>query len=327
MKNLALILGLTVLNTGIHSQENTVDKLKKFTLHLNPWNGEFYGINSTSGWGWKTEFFFKKALTIDFSYRNARYMDQSKNALPVNPAFAAEEGFKKYVGIEPMLTFHVRKKQVTKNLKVRLNMTSAVSGNYKITTETYKYVEGEVLTISGIRLGVSSVSTSYILNNSNMSNFNVNYSPLTGGYNYKTETFTPGMLIDSVAMTGGYAKFNSTSLALGFSRKKITNTVIGDSKYGKKGNNFTTCVYGDFFIGGGNLDMVVTSKNNRLDLTNQLKENGGWRLGFSYKKTNAYGVSYSAEMGNRAGFKGPKMARFYMQATVGFSLITPWKRK
>jgi hypothetical protein len=323
MKKLAFILVITSVSTFIHSQKNTVDKLKKFTLHINPWTGEYYGVNSTSGWGWKTEFFFKKALSIDFSYRNARYMDQSKNALPENPAFTPDEGFKNYVGVEPMLTFHLKKKQVTKNLKVRLSMSSVVTGNYKVTTETYKVVKGDVLTISGLRIGVSSVSTTYLLNNSNMSHFDVNYSPIVGAYNYKTETFTPGMLIDSVAMTGGYAKFNSTSFAIGFSRKTITNTVIG----GNKGNNFTTCVYGDFFLGGGGFDKVVTSKNNRLDITNKLKQNGGWRVGFSYKKTNGYGVSYSAEMGSRSGFQGPKLARFYMQATVGFSLVTPWNRK
>ncbi|MFN5417608.1 MAG: hypothetical protein ACK5B9_11170 [Flavobacteriia bacterium] len=327
MKKIALILGLVILNQGIHSQENTVDKLKKFTLHVNPWNGEFYGVNSTSGWGWKTEFFFKRAFSFDFAYRNGKYSDQSKNNLPSNPSFTAGEGFKSYVGVEPMLTFHVKKRKTTKNLKVRLNMTSVVSGGYKITTETYKMVKGDVLTINGIRMGVSSVSTTYLLNNSNMSHFDVNYSPIIGAYNYKTETFTPGMLIDSVAMTGGYAKFNSTSFSIGFSRKKITNTVIGDSKYGKKGNNFTTCVYGDLFLGLGSFDRVVTSKNNGLQITDKLKQSGGWRLGFSYKKTNGYGISYSAEMGTRSGFKGPNLARFYMQATVGFSLITPWKRK
>lgn len=317
-----------ILNATFNfAQENTVEKIKKFTLHINPWTGEYYGVNSSSGWGWKTEFFFRRALSFDFAYRNGKYMDQSKDALPGNPSFFNEEGFRKYSGIEPMLTFHVKKKQSKKNLRIRLNMSSYTSGNFRITEETYRFEEGEVLTVSGIRLGVSNVNTTYILNAANMSHFDVTYISLYGASNYKTETMNPGMIIDSLPIVEGYAKFNSTSLAIGFSRKKITNTVIRDSKYGKKGNNFTTCIYGDFFLGIGSLDDVRTTRNNRLQFSNKLKENGGWRLGFSYKKTNAYALSYSAEMGVRSGFKGPPMARFYMQATVGFSLITPWGRK
>lgn len=334
MKKICLCFILFLFGKNSYAQgydiiSDDVDHIKKFTLHLNPWYGEYYGTNSTSGWGWKTEFFFKKALSFDFTFRKSKYMDQAKNSMMENPDFSSDDGFKNYTSVEPIFTFHVKKKVQNKNLHVRLSYKSSSNryGNVVHTTTEEKYINvpGEVLTVSGIRFGVSNVSTSYVFNGSNMSNFDVSYFPLKGGNGYVEGQLIPGMIIDSMAINGGYTRYNSTGIVFGFSRKKITNVKVKVPGFGKKGNDFTTCIYGDFFLGLDNLDNARTTKNNSLNLSAREHSNGGWRLGFSYKKTNGYGISYSAEMGSRVGFTGPYLARFYMQATVGFSLVTPWK--
>ena len=344
MKKICLLVLVCKLSNfyaqGYDVISDDVEKIKKFTLHLNPWYGEYYGVNSTSGWGWKTEFFFKKSMSLDFTFRKAKYMDKAKEEMSLTPSFKGIDGFKDYTSIEPILTFHVKKKVREENLRVRLSYVESSKdiGNTRYTTSTEKYINvpGEVLTVSGIRVGVSNVSTTYNFNSSNMANFDINYdNPDYYGTHvpgavapepYITETLSYGLLVDSVPILESYTKFSSTAFVLGFSRKRITNVRVKVKDFGQKGNNFTTTLYGDFFVGAVSFDTGITQENMRLDISSKLKENGGWRLGFQYKKTNAYGISYSAEMGTRPGFKGPKLSRFYMQATVGFSLVTPWKR-
>lgn len=333
-KKLLFSFAIVVFSLGAHAQNykvitRDVEHIKKFTLHLNPWYGEYYGTNSTSGIGWKTEFFFKRFMSFDFTFRSGRYMDISKRDLVPNTNMVPSDGYKKYTGIEPLFTFHLKKKVTTENLHVRLSYTSWVTGNTKYTEEKYTNVEGEVLKVSGLRFGMANVNTCFLINSNNFSSFDASYYD-NAIKSYANAPMTNGMMVDSISLNGGYGRMSSFALVLGFSRKKITNVLIDHPTFGKKGHNATQTFFIDFMVGGTSYESIVLPNNTRLDLSAKLKNDGGWRIGYQYKKTNGYGISYSAEMGTRAGYQqaeksGPG-SRFYMQATVGFSLVTPWKR-
>ncbi|MCC6720874.1 MAG: hypothetical protein IT243_01625 [Bacteroidia bacterium] len=296
------------------------DKIKNTTFHIDPFYSEFWGTNTTIGFGLRADVMLKKRFSGNITFRKA-YLDMNVRSHADKNLPYPKNGFSKYTYIEPSVCFHLIDKLKKKSVKVVISSSTSYSGSYKTTTTKYIMVPGTVRSIVGVRGGL------YFLNSA--VDMGEAESIKTWEAKNGNEVVKFGSYSDDIhgsPIYNGYTQMRQVAVFGGLSIKSIRNLKVKIEGYRKTRGNYS---FYDFYF-----DLMFAPVLSYQDLkfadgtTFNIKNNSnvrtGWRTGVLFKFVNKPYMSYGFEFGQRPGFNGSKKgllgSRTILNLVMGISI-------
>jgi hypothetical protein len=296
------------------------NKIKKFTVHLDPFFVDAWSTNSTLGFGARADLMFLKRFSGNLTFRKA-YLDMNARTHADASLAKPKNGFSKMTYIEPSVAFHLRDRLKKRDVKVVLSSNTTYSGNYQTTHTKYIMVPGTVRRITAARGGLFFVNTAIDMDEGDA----IKTWTATNG-NEKVSFGDFGTTIHGSSVYNGYTQMRQVTLFGGLSFKSITNLKAEVEGYSKPRGNYN---FYDFYVDYMfapvlNFQDVKFADGTKFTLSNSTTKRTGWRVGMLWKNANRAYLSYGFEFGQRPGYEGNDKgflnSRSFLNLVMGVSI-------
>ena len=296
------------------------DKVKNFTLHLDPFYTDAWSTNTTLGFGIRADAMFLKRFSANFTFRKA-YLDMNARSHADGSLPQPKNGFSKMTYLEPSLAFHLIDKIKKRNVKVVLSSSTSYSGNYQTTHTKYIMVPGSVRKIRGVRGGLFFLNSALDLDQGDA----IKTWTATNG-DEKVSFGDFGTRVHGSAVYNGYSQMRQLAIFGGLTFKSITNLQTEVEGYSKtRGNyNFSEFYIDYMFAPVVSYQDVKFADGTNFKLSNSTTKRTGWRAGLLWKNASKTFLSYGFEFGQRPGYagndKGFLNSRSFLNLVMGISI-------
>jgi hypothetical protein len=326
MKSVITAILLTVSYVSYSQQlsykvlKDEPDKIKNFTLHLDPFYADAWSTNTTLGFGVRADAMIMKRLSANVFFRKA-YLDMNARSHADGSLPKPKNGFSKMTYFEPAVSFHIIDKLKKRSVKVVLSSSTSYSGNYKTTSTKYIMVPGTVRKIRGVRGGLFFVNTAIDMDQGEA------IKTWTAKNGNETVTFGEfGTRVHGSAIYNGYSQMRQVALFGGLTFKSITNLQTEVEGYSKTRGNYN---FYDFYVDVMYAPIlsyqdVKFADGTNFSLSNSSNNRTGWRAGVLWKNASHTFLSYGFEFGQRPGYagsdKGFLNSRSFLNMVMGISI-------
>ncbi len=296
------------------------DKIKNFTLHIDPFYADAWSTNTTLGFGLRADAMIAKRLSANVFFRKA-YLDMNARSHADGSLVQPKKGFSKLTYFEPAVSFHLIDKVKKKSVKVILSSSTSYSGNYKTTTSKYIMVPGSVRKIRGVRGGLFFVNTAIDMDQGEAIG---TWEAKNGNETVKFGTY--GDRVHGSAIYNGYTQMRQATVFGGITLKSITNLQTEVEGYSKtRGNyNFYDFYFDMMFAPVISYQDVKMADGTVFNVSNNSNKRTGWRTGMLWKNSSKAFLSYGFEFGQRPGYagsdKGILNSRSFLNLFMGISI-------
>lgn len=290
--------------------------IKKLGIHLDPFWLEMWGHNLlTMGFGTRLDFHVGRLGSLHLDFRRSYFESNAGDVGFQRTNWIPENGFKKYMYIEPQIAINLSDRTRTEDLNVTLSSSSSSYGGYTFTSSTFIPVPGSVRKIVALHGGFYSLTSTY-----NTELFNENKAGMLKDSMIYATTTINGKDSTVFLPVGTYGNLTTMVLEVGFSFKTIKNLWLNADGYGQRGHTGYTDFYIDFLFAPviKLSDMKYADVDaNVWKVDSDAKRRIGWMVGWASKKPLRSNFSYKYEFGQRPGLKG---GAWFFNMIIGYNI-------